>query len=407
MKTLIYITGQIDNPFFLNEIGDFVDQFDRIIVLPYAERKDSRYIRIADEYGFEYKLISSRPHIDELFRLALFFFSKDGRDELRLVKSSGNRIKKVMYMCVYALNAIKCEKALEHFELKDDIYVYSFWLSRGAYSAVKVKERYGAKRAISRAHGYDLYLERNTLGYLPFRLLLAKKLDEICFISENGREYYQNLCRDMGCEFNRGKVIHLGSRNPEYPITRKSNSNVIVFVSCSSIIHIKRLDLIIQVISKVRSRGIMAEWIHIGDGELKNEIEKMASKVLHDGYTFLGQMDNKEILKYYSTKQVDFFINMSDSEGIPVSIMEAMSVGIPVIARDVGGVAEIVSSNTGVLISGRNEKEIPDCCADDICKMLCDKERYIEAAKNAQNYWMSNFNLSINNSMLVSELLAE
>ncbi|NCO54621.1 MAG: glycosyltransferase, partial [Bacteroidetes bacterium] len=47
---------------------------------------------------------------------------------------------------------------------------------------------------------------------------------------------------------------------------------------------------------------------------------------------------------------VDLFINVSESEGIPVSIMEALSAGIPVIATNVGGTNEIVNNDVGFLI---------------------------------------------------------
>jgi glycosyltransferase involved in cell wall biosynthesis len=55
-------------------------------------------------------------------------------------------------------------------------------------------------------------------------------------------------------------------------------------------------------------------------------------------------------MRYYSINTVDLFINVSSSEGVPVSIMEAMSFGIPVIATAVGGTPEIVSEKTGWLI---------------------------------------------------------
>ena len=57
-------------------------------------------------------------------------------------------------------------------------------------------------------------------------------------------------------------------------------------------------------------------------------------------YTFKGNTDKKLILYYYRAEQVDVFINTSDSEGVPVSIMEAMSYGIPCISRIVGSNAE-------------------------------------------------------------------
>lgn len=47
---------------------------------------------------------------------------------------------------------------------------------------------------------------------------------------------------------------------------------------------------------------------------------------------------------------------MSDSEGIPVSIMEAMSFGIPVIARNVGGMSEIVNEENGLLLEMMMQK---------------------------------------------------
>ena len=47
---------------------------------------------------------------------------------------------------------------------------------------------------------------------------------------------------------------------------------------------------------------------------------------------------------------MDLFINLSTSEGIPVSIMEAYSFGIPAIATNVGGTAELVSNKNGRLI---------------------------------------------------------
>jgi len=48
-------------------------------------------------------------------------------------------------------------------------------------------------------------------------------------------------------------------------------------------------------------------------------------------------LPHNDVLNYYASNPVDVFINTSSSEGLPVSIMEAMSFGIPVIATNVGG----------------------------------------------------------------------
>ena len=58
---------------------------------------------------------------------------------------------------------------------------------------------------------------------------------------------------------------------------------------------------------------------------------------------FLGRLTNQEVLHYYGTHPIDIFINLSESEGVPVSIMEALAHGIPCVATDVGGTAEVVN----------------------------------------------------------------
>ena len=62
---------------------------------------------------------------------------------------------------------------------------------------------------------------------------------------------------------------------------------------------------------------------------------------------FAGSLPNSKVLEFYESNPVDLFINVSSSEGIPVSIMEAASRGIPVIATNVGGTSEIVNETIG------------------------------------------------------------
>ncbi|MEO8079832.1 MAG: glycosyltransferase, partial [Caldimonas sp.] len=63
-----------------------------------------------------------------------------------------------------------------------------------------------------------------------------------------------------------------------------------------------------------------------------------------------GQRDNREVREHYATKPVDAFVLLSEQEGLPVSIQEAMSAGIPIVATAVGGVAEAVGADNGVLL---------------------------------------------------------
>ena len=72
---------------------------------------------------------------------------------------------------------------------------------------------------------------------------------------------------------------------------------------------------------------------------LRKEAGTVVSETI--GIEFKGARPHGEILNFYKEEGADLFILASRSEGIPVSIMEAMSYGIPVIATNVGGVKEL------------------------------------------------------------------
>jgi colanic acid/amylovoran biosynthesis glycosyltransferase len=92
--------------------------------------------------------------------------------------------------------------------------------------------------------------------------------------------------------------------------------------------------------------------VHFGSGPLMREIDEYCTANLDNNIkrVFKGKTNNNDILNYYLDKQPDLFINLSKSEGVPLSIMEAMSCSIPVLATNVGGTSEIVSNKNGVLL---------------------------------------------------------
>ena len=63
-------------------------------------------------------------------------------------------------------------------------------------------------------------------------------------------------------------------------------------------------------------------------------------------------------MNYYENNSIDLFINVSESEGLPFSIIEAFSAGIPALATDVGGTSEIVKARkNGILLNERPTAE--------------------------------------------------
>jgi glycosyltransferase involved in cell wall biosynthesis len=102
--------------------------------------------------------------------------------------------------------------------------------------------------------------------------------------------------------------------------------------------------------------GVRGDWClqMVGDGPLREEIQSLAEQLQLGGRVqFLGE--RKDITELLS--QADVFILPSKWEGLPVSILEAMRAGLPVVATDVGGVREAVQEDVTGLLSKAHDEE--------------------------------------------------
>lgn len=118
-------------------------------------------------------------------------------------------------------------------------------------------------------------------------------------------------------------------------------------------------------------------------------------------YTFKGKVDNEEIKKFYRNIDIACFITTSASEGLPVSIMEAMSYGIPVIATNVGGISELIEDN-GILLSGDPKIEEVSESLEEI--LFSDEDSLYGMRKNSYEIWKSKFDANENARLFAEEL---
>ena len=235
----------------------------------------------------------------------------------------------------------------------DTVY-YSYWL--GTNFAFKGGRLQGLK--ISRAHGGDCFFDRE---YHPYRREALRNLDYVFPISEAGRrDIIEHYADEVPGLAEKVRTARLGITIPDAlnPYSRQEERTI---VSCSSIIQLKRLDLLIDALSEITD--VRIRWIHFGDGALRGEMEQYAQQRLGGKenicYEFRGYMPNSELMYFYRSTAVDLFVNCSDVEGIPVAVMEAMAHGIPAIGRSVGGMEELIDAGCGVLLPEQvNGKEL-------------------------------------------------
>ena len=231
--------------------------------------------------------------------------------------------------------------------------IYTYWLSGRTLGAEFFGKRTGAK-VVSRVHGSDLYEEVHQPPYLPMRVAVLRGADKIFAVSKYGADYLRG-------KFVRGRFDELGSKitiarlgvSDRGALTAPSTDGKLRIVSVSSLIPLKRIHLIIEGLRTLANErpDVVIEWHHFGDGPLRPVLEKLASSLPRSIQPHShGLVPNASLFEFYRDNPVDVFVNVSVSEGVPVSIMEAQSCGIPVIATAVGGTPEIVSDDNGVLL---------------------------------------------------------
>ncbi|MCM8535312.1 MAG: glycosyltransferase [Lentisphaeraceae bacterium] len=220
--------------------------------------------------------------------------------------------------------------------------VYSFW-GLGGGAILPFLDRVEKNLpSITRLHRYDLYDDVSLIGYFPMRKKLLESITLCAPISKHGKEFLQQKYQKVNCNL---KEFYLGTK--DFGVSNPSKDGIFRILSCSSLIPVKRVETIAESLLKLDFPFI---WNHFGTGELLGKLESIILTI-KDKVILHGHCSNENVMNFLLNTSNDLFINVSSSEGIPVSIMEAQSFGIPIIATDVGGVSEIVNNSNGRLLN--------------------------------------------------------
>jgi glycosyltransferase involved in cell wall biosynthesis len=361
-KALIFFTAAYPygtgEAFIESEFPHLLQAFDKVVIV--TNNMTGEITRTVPEnvsvvrYAYEASALSKA-------KAATSFFTPVIQQEMEYVK---NRLQLPTSKPLVATMVASYAKASESIKFIDniidrhaenmDVYLYSYWMNDMAMAIASYKQKYPKVKAFCRAHGWDVYFERHKPAYLPFRNFIVDNLDACYAISEDGRRYIQGK---VSGNKHKIQLARLGTVNNTQGIT--STDGTLRLVSCSNAIPLKRIHLIIEALAQITD--VQVSWTHFGSGELLDKLKKQASTLLDSKaniqYSLAGQVSNAELMQYYSTNPVDLFINVSETEGIPVSIMEAHSFGIPAIATNVGGVSEMINNHNGRLIDANSSVE--------------------------------------------------
>lgn len=370
VKSYPYDSGE---PFLESEIEKHIPYYDKILVLSQDVSANSKQTRILPS-GIDFAVTATGDKKklrkkDLLNAPRLMLKTNDAiKSELKQRKLNFAQKGFLCYFESRCLRLLEESKAiLKDVDVNqyDQITLYSYWLFANANVGMYLKdylinERKFAGRIVlfTRAHRYDIYEEVNKLKYLPFRARLIEGMDKVFPCSADGTEYLKKRFPHYSSKI---QTSYLGTR--DYGISDvKGEAGSFHIVSCSRVVKVKGLERLIEDLSLLAPNSNV-KWTHIGGGDegktdYFEHIKKYAEdKLKNISFEFIGAMSNQEVYEYYKNNTVDVFVNCSFSEGLPVSLMEASSFGIPVIATDVGGSKEIIDCDkNGFLLPCNFEK---------------------------------------------------
>lgn len=352
---------------FLSTELDVLMQYYEVMVISHSSGEWKAAAHEEDRNcGYRHVNIFYKLNLGDIIYYAIrYFLDKDGWKEISDILKSRKGICRKIYQSVgFYIRAMKhwhCLKKKKVLEPGEPFICYSYWYTDYLYSITRNREKFTGIKIICRTHNFDLYDDRYLCGRQPFKPIMDAKLDRLIFVCEYGRDYY---LKRYGYDDSKKYIVSKIGTAPPRKETQKQKKDAFVLLSCSRVVPLKRIELIIDALSIWIGEKI--EWHHIGGGSYYGAVCDYAREKLSDNanvrYLFHGNMEHHKILEFYAETEVNCFITTSEIEGSPVSIQEALAYGVPVIGTAVGAISEMIQDN-GVLLPANPSPE-------DICDAL-------------------------------------
>ena len=289
---------------------------------------------------------------------------------------------KKLKMCVseIILSFILFNYFMERKSNLDGLIFYSFWSNHSLISFFRLKNKLTNSKFVARALGSDLngYLEND--DYVPFKKIKFLELDKLILLGDYQKKKLENIPLNKKSI----EISPLGIKLQKEIKTNNLNEDI-VFLSCGNLIKIKNNFLMIDFLKRFSLKiGKKVNFILIGDGILKNKIELELLKSKNQiNFKYYSYVEN--FVDFVKQSKTNFFLNFSSQEGMPFTVMETMSLGIPTIASNIDPNNFLVREN-GYLFDLKNYNSSIEKIINEIQSDIHNKKLYFEKCKNSYNF---------------------
>lgn len=399
----------LSQTFVLNQITGLIDEGHEVNIYAEGAADDSKIHLDIENYELLKKTyyfnIPSQRMIKKLNGawLTLSQFSRSPNLLYRAVKSYSSRhdIQPLGWAHPYIAAPFVCA------EPYDIIYCH---FGPNGLKGSAIREIVGLKgKLVTTFHGYDLTKYLRSYGKDVYRKLFERG-DLFLPISD----YWKQQLVELGCDEHKILVHRMGVDTKQFPFAprRPNEDGTIKIVTVARLVEKKGIEYGIKAVSKLIKYNFNIEYCIIGDGPLRNDLQALVKALgTENQITLVGwkqqhevseRLDKSHILLAPSVTSTD-----GDKEGIPVVLMEAMSMGLPVVSTYHSGIPELIEDGkTGFLVPERDV----DALFEKLKYLVDNPESWIIIGKKEHDRVVRDFEIMKLNHRLVQtfeQLVAE
>lgn len=216
-------------------------------------------------------------------------------------------------------------------------------------------------KLVTTFHGVDITKHLQVCGNDMYDQLWAKG-DLFLPISDLFLKKIVNL----GCQRNKTHVHHMGIDCSKFKYVSRdlSTERPIVLATVNRLVEKKGVEYAIRAVAQLIRKNIVVQYNIIGEGPMMNDLQQLVRNLNMERHIhFLGWKEQSDVIDILEKSDILIAPSVTsksgDQEGIPVALMEAMAMGMPIVSTQHSGIPELVQNNiSGFLVPERDVDEL-------------------------------------------------
>ncbi len=278
-------------------------------------------------------------------------------------------------------------------------HLHAHWATYPSTSAMLMARRLGKSYSFT-AHAHDIFLEDH---------LLLEKMRTAAFgvtISEFNRQYLAEKISPLALQCMR--VVHCGVVPNDFVFSAQARQQGLI-LAVGRLDNIKGFVYLIDACQRLHARGVDFKCTIIGEGPLRVALQQRIDSAGLSQFVNLLGAQKQEVVRAHLSRASMFVLpcvvtQTGDRDGIPVALMEAMAVGLPVVSTRVSGIPELIAhGQSGLLAEPKDAGDLAQC----IEQLLLDPALASQLALQARAVVEKEFDVAIEAAKLLDAMKAQ